>query len=160
MWNFVLQTSVEVGVEQQQVYKLNNTSFNAYVSYPPITERGIRHHFITCRVTQTYDVGACVYFYFAFNYKGMADPVKVFEEIEATARDEILANRGSISHHHGIGKIRARWLPHTVSAPGIGTLLHIKKALDPDNIFGNGNVLSSPETSALAQTPITMQSKL
>ena len=34
------------------------------------------------RVTQTYDNGACVYFYFGFNYRGMANPVQLYEEIE------------------------------------------------------------------------------
>ncbi|NXG43837.1 ADAS protein, partial [Psilopogon haemacephalus] len=36
----------------------------------------------TCRVTQTYDAGACVYFYFAFNYRGISDPIHVYEQIE------------------------------------------------------------------------------
>lgn len=35
-----------------------------------------------CRVTQTYDAGACVYFYFAFNYRGLSDPVHVYEQVE------------------------------------------------------------------------------
>jgi len=33
-------------------------------------------------VTQTYDAGACVYFYFAFNYRGISDPIHVYEQIE------------------------------------------------------------------------------
>uniref|UniRef100_A0A7N6FIL9 Alkylglycerone-phosphate synthase n=1 Tax=Anabas testudineus TaxID=64144 RepID=A0A7N6FIL9_ANATE len=56
------------------------------------------------RVTQTYDVGACVYFYFAFNYKGLSDPIHVYDEIVITSdgrKKEILANGGSLSHHHG-----------------------------------------------------------
>ncbi|XP_029413117.1 alkyldihydroxyacetonephosphate synthase, peroxisomal isoform X2 [Nannospalax galili] len=57
----------------------------------------------TCRVTQTYDAGACIYFYFAFNYRGISDPLSVFEQTETAARDEILANGGSLSHHHGDG---------------------------------------------------------
>lgn len=36
----------------------------------------------SCRVTQSYDVGACVYFYFAFNYQGVSDPVHTYECIE------------------------------------------------------------------------------
>ncbi|ELK32715.1 Alkyldihydroxyacetonephosphate synthase, peroxisomal [Myotis davidii] len=55
----------------------------------------------TCRVTQTYDAGACIYFYFAFNYRGISDPLTVFDQTEAAAREEILANGGSLSHHHG-----------------------------------------------------------
>lgn len=37
------------------------------------------------RVTQTYDTGACVYFYFAFNYRGLSDPVHVYEQVEVRA---------------------------------------------------------------------------
>jgi len=111
--------------------------------------RDIKNFFITCRVTQTYDVGACVYFYFAFNSRGMQDPVKVYEEIEDIARDEIIANKGSISHHHGVGKIRRKFLPKTISDPAARTLIGLKKSIDPNNIFGNGNILGEyKETTA------------
>ena len=33
-------------------------------------------------MTQTYDVGACMYFYFGFKYAGLSDPVHVYEQIE------------------------------------------------------------------------------
>ena len=36
------------------------------------------------RVTQTYDAGACVYFYFAFNSRGLSDPVHVYEQVEVS----------------------------------------------------------------------------
>ncbi|TWW80839.1 Alkyldihydroxyacetonephosphate synthase, peroxisomal [Takifugu flavidus] len=62
------------------------------------------------RVTQTYDAGACVYFYFAFNYRGLGDPVHVYEQVEHAAREEILANGGSLSHHHGGGRWGGKWL--------------------------------------------------
>lgn len=62
-----------------------------------------------------YDVGSCVYFYFGFVYKGVPDPLRVYMEIEAEARDEILRCGGSISHHHGVGKIRKKWVRDTVS---------------------------------------------
>ena len=38
--------------------------------------------FLSFRVTQTYDAGACVYFYLAFSYSGISDPLGVFHEIE------------------------------------------------------------------------------
>ncbi len=34
------------------------------------------------RVTQTYDAGACIYFYLVFNYAGHNDPIRAFDEIE------------------------------------------------------------------------------
>lgn len=99
---------------------------------------------VSCRVTQTYDAGACVYFYFGFNYLDghESDPVHLYEEIEKAARDEILANGGSISHHHGVGKIRKRWLQATISEGGIKMMKAIKMAADPNNIFANGNLIS------------------
>lgn len=39
-------------------------------------------NFSACRVTQVYDTGACVYFYFAFNYRGIQNPVDVYDAIE------------------------------------------------------------------------------
>ncbi|XP_027721718.1 alkyldihydroxyacetonephosphate synthase, peroxisomal [Vombatus ursinus] len=95
----------------------------------------------TCRVTQTYDAGACIYFYFAFNYRGISDPLTVFEQTEAAAREEILANGGSLSHHHGVGKLRKQWLKETISDVGFGILKSIKEYVDPNNIFGNKNLL-------------------
>lgn len=43
--------------------------------------------FISFRVTQVYDTGACVYIYFGFIYTGLADPVAVYTDIEDGARD-------------------------------------------------------------------------
>jgi alkyldihydroxyacetonephosphate synthase len=43
--------------------------------------------FISFRVTQVYDTGACVYVYFGFIYTGLSDPVGVYTEIEDGARD-------------------------------------------------------------------------
>uniref|UniRef100_A0A3B3VEE6 Alkylglycerone-phosphate synthase n=1 Tax=Poecilia latipinna TaxID=48699 RepID=A0A3B3VEE6_9TELE len=102
------------------------------VQFPPLS---------TCRVTQTYDAGACVYFYFAFNYRGLSDPVHVYEQVEHAAREEILANGGSLSHHHGVGKLRKEWMRETVSNVGVGMLKSVKDYVDPNNIFGNRNLL-------------------
>lgn len=57
--------------------------------------------FVSFRVTQLYDTGAAVYVYFGFLYKGLADPVQTYSDIEDAARDEIMKNGGCISHHHG-----------------------------------------------------------
>ncbi|XP_071197666.1 alkyldihydroxyacetonephosphate synthase, peroxisomal-like isoform X2 [Salvelinus alpinus] len=93
------------------------------------------------RVTQTYDSGACVYFYFAFNYRGLADPVHTYQQVEHAAREEILANGGSLSHHHGVGKLRKEWMKDSISKVGVGMLKSVKEYVDPENIFGNRNLL-------------------
>jgi alkyldihydroxyacetonephosphate synthase len=97
--------------------------------------------FVTCRVTQLYPTGVCIYFYFAFYFKGLAEPEKIYAEIEHAARDEILRSGGSLSHHHGVGKIRQRFLGR-IASPGVQAFAReIKGAVDPTNVFGASNQL-------------------
>jgi len=95
--------------------------------------------FMSCRVTQVYPTGVCIYFYFAFYFKGVDNPSDVFNEIEHAARDEVLKSGGSLSHHHGIGKIRRDFLPRVMSKGMLDWQRQIKKAVDPGNVFGAGN---------------------
>lgn len=97
--------------------------------------------FVTCRVTQVYDTGCAVYFYFAYFFKGVENPSWVYAEIEKAARDEILLCGGSLSHHHGVGKLRKEFLPRIMSEEELDWRTQMKHALDPDNIFGCGNVI-------------------
>lgn len=109
-------------------------------------KHGVEHFMISCRVTQTYDAGACVYFYFGFRCLASDDPVHLYEEIENRARDEILASGGSISHHHGVGKIRSQWYEKSVSHLGVQLFKTAKTELDPKNIFATGNLVPQEES--------------
>ena len=95
--------------------------------------------FISCRVTQVYPTGVCIYFYFAYYFKGVEKPSDVFSEMEHAARDEVLRSGGSLSHHHGIGKIRRDFLPRVMSDGMLNWQRQIKNAVDPANVFGAGN---------------------
>ena len=95
--------------------------------------------FITCRITQLYETGVAVYFYLAFHHKGVDRPAEVYAELEHAARDEILRSGGSLSHHHGIGKIRNRYLPRIFSPATMEWAAEMKRAIDPSNIFGIAN---------------------
>ena len=45
-------------------------------------EKGLPYKpWVSCRVSQIYHTGACVYFYFGFVYRGVENPVDVFEVI-------------------------------------------------------------------------------
>lgn len=95
--------------------------------------------FVTCRVTQVYQTGVCVYFYFGFHHKGVAEPYRAYAELEHAARDEILRSGGSLSHHHGIGKIRREFLPRVFSKAVLDWAAEVKRAVDPANVFGIAN---------------------
>jgi len=97
------------------------------------------HPFVTARVSQIYQTGACVYFYLGFHYKGVKDPVAAFRRLEHVARQAILDAGGALSHHHGIGKIRAAYLPQIKSETALEWARAVKGALDPGAVFGAGN---------------------
>lgn len=92
-------------------------------------------------MTQIYDTGACVYIYFAFFSKGLNDPLRVYSEIEEEAREEILAQGGSLSHHHGVGKLRKHFLPEVVPQITLDWLRNFKQKIDPKNIIASGNLV-------------------
>lgn len=104
------------------------------------TKRGLPGKpFVTSRITQVYRTGVAIYFYFGFYYNGVENPSEVYLELENIAREEILRCGGSLSHHHGIGKIREQYLPEIMSETALKWKKDIKKSLDPQNIFGAGN---------------------
>ena len=95
--------------------------------------------FVGCRVTQLYHEGVCLYFYFSMSSENVTNPTAVFSEIEHAAREEILQLGGSLSHHHGIGKARSAYLDGIDSVQWVNAKRNLKRALDPDNIFGAQN---------------------
>ena len=90
-------------------------------------------------MTQLYDTGVCVYFYFAFYHKGVEAPSEVYAELEHAARDEILRSGGSLSHHHGVGKLRQRFLPAVFSPAALAWREALKRSVDPNDLFGCAN---------------------
>jgi alkyldihydroxyacetonephosphate synthase len=106
--------------------------------------------FVGSRVTQLYHEGACLYFYFCMNIRGVTNPSSVFAEIEHAARQEILRNGGSLSHHHGIGKLRSDFASEMDSGAYRTFMTSLKKAADPFNTFGarNGALACNEETRA------------
>jgi alkyldihydroxyacetonephosphate synthase len=95
--------------------------------------------YLSYRVTQTYHTGVCVYFTMAFSGHGLADPGGAFHDVEEVLRQVILDHGGSLSHHHGVGKLRQRFLAQVHSAAGLELIRAAKRAVDPENTFGIGN---------------------
>ncbi len=101
--------------------------------------------FVSCRITQLYKTGVCIYFYFGFYHKGVNNPLEIFSAIEESARETILKHHGSLSHHHGIGKLRKKFLPMIMSSPALDVIQVAKNTLDPSNVFGVQNFWQSKE---------------
>jgi alkyldihydroxyacetonephosphate synthase len=98
--------------------------------------------------SHAYTDGACLYVTFAGRPPGdldSADPAaqawvaayyrRAWDEVTAATR----AHGGAISHHHGIGLNRARFLPDALGE-GFGVLTAVKDALDPRGILNPGKL--------------------
>jgi alkyldihydroxyacetonephosphate synthase len=95
--------------------------------------------FTSPRVTQMYHTGVCIYFTHGLLHKGIEDGDERFAEVEKNMREAIMAAGGSISHHHGIGKLRRRFVDKVASPKSLDAVRALKQGVDPQNVFGVRN---------------------
>jgi len=95
--------------------------------------------FFTSRISKIYHTGVCMYNTIAMSFEGIENPEDVFTRIEHKMRENFIKNGGSISHHHGVGKLRKDFMSDTISEGSIEMVKGVKKTQDPDNIFGVKN---------------------
>ncbi|MEM7790352.1 MAG: FAD-binding oxidoreductase [Verrucomicrobiota bacterium] len=95
--------------------------------------------FLSYRLTQSYEDCACLYFYLALYLKDVDRPDAVYSKIEHRIRSAILDTGGTLSHHHGIGKLRGAFLPLIQSESALSLNAGVKAFVDPTNAFGVAN---------------------
>jgi alkyldihydroxyacetonephosphate synthase len=91
--------------------------------------------------SHSYTDGACLYFTFAGRAE---DPERYYTSAWEAVMNATRSAGGAISHHHGIGMNRARFLPPAMG-PAFGALSALKSALDPKGILNPGKLgLAAP----------------
>ncbi|MCA0251271.1 MAG: FAD-binding oxidoreductase [Actinobacteria bacterium] len=95
--------------------------------------------FVSPRVTQMYHTGVCIYFTHGLIHSGIEDGDDKFAEMEKNIRAAIMEAGGSISHHHGIGKLRKRFIDRVASPESRAAVRALKEGVDPTNVFGVRN---------------------
>ena len=93
--------------------------------------------------SHAYRDGACLYFTFA----GQPPPERkdaFYRECWETGTRAVLAGGGALSHHHGVGLNRGRFMAGALGS-GFDVLVALKHALDPNGILNPGKLgLPSP----------------
>jgi alkyldihydroxyacetonephosphate synthase len=79
--------------------------------------------------------GACLYFTFAGRPED--DVTGFYRRAWECVTQEVLHHGGALSHHHGVGRNRARFVPEALGT-AFGLLQDLKRQLDPDNIMNPG----------------------
>ena len=93
--------------------------------------------FVACHVSHIYPDGACLYFTLGKSCPDDATAISINETWWDVGMSACLEAGGTISHHHGIGRLRARWLPAELG-DSYEVLRAIKAALDPQGIMNPG----------------------
>ena len=79
--------------------------------------------------------GACLYFTFAARPED--DVIGFYRRAWQCATNEVLRHGGALSHHHGVGRNRARFVPDALGS-AFNVLQELKRQLDPNNIMNPG----------------------
>jgi alkyldihydroxyacetonephosphate synthase len=88
--------------------------------------------------SHSYPEGGCLYFTFA----GRVEPNdrdSYYRAVWDAGQRTVLARGGSLSHHHGVGLNRARFVREALG-PAFDVLVSLKQALDPHGVLNPGKL--------------------
>ncbi len=91
---------------------------------------------VSAHQSHAYSDGACLYFTFAGKPENKE---QYYRDAWDAGTQAVLDAGGSLSHHHGIGLNRARFM-RTALGSGLDVLTQIKIALDPNGILNPGKL--------------------
>ena len=94
--------------------------------------------------SHSYVQGTNIYFTFVARPKDPAEAEHTYRVCWDRAMEATVRCGGSIAHHHGIGRVRARWMP-AEHGQGLTVLRAIKRAIDPRGIMNPGVLLPDDE---------------
>ena len=97
---------------------------------------------VTCRFTHAYPDGPAPY----FTFHALGDPKKLGDQwraIKSAALDAVIANGGTVTHHHAVGRDHRPWYDKQRPPLFADALRAAKKALDPQGLLNPG-VLIDP----------------
>ena len=90
--------------------------------------------------SHSYTQGTNLYFSFAARPESMRDAEALYFACWQAAMEATLAAEGTISHHHGIGRLRAGWMRRELGS-AYDLLVTLKRAIDPNGIMNPGALL-------------------
>jgi alkyldihydroxyacetonephosphate synthase len=129
---FVLDT-IEVAVEWDRIHTL-------YAEVVAAMQTVKNLIVISGHTSHSYAQGINVYFTFVAKPDDPAAAEPTYRECWTRAMEATLKTGGTICHHHGIGRLRAPWMP-AEHGSALELLRAVKHALDPNGIMNPGVLL-------------------
>lgn len=95
----------------------------------------------TAHSSHVYRSGLNLYFTFAVAVEDAAQMEPTYFDGWRRIMEATAGAGGSLSHHHGIGRVRRDWLAAELGAEGVALLRKLKDAVDPNGIMNPGALL-------------------
>ena len=92
---------------------------------------------ITGHASHAYPDGANLYFTFMAKPPTPSDGPALYRQIWTAVMEETLAQGGSVSHHHGVGRLRTHWVAEE-RGPEFEWARQIRQLFDPHGIMNRG----------------------
>ncbi len=96
---------------------------------------------VGCHLSHLYPSGSSLYFTFGISGADDRDAEARYLAAWDQAVRSCAAVGGTITHHHGVGRLKARYLAGELGETGVDVLRRIKAALDPAGIMNPGVLL-------------------
>jgi alkyldihydroxyacetonephosphate synthase len=94
---------------------------------------------VMCHISHVYPTGASLYFTVVAGQRG--NPLEQWQAAKKAASDAIVANGGTITHHHAVGADHRPWMRDEVGELGVQVLRAVKATLDPAGILNPGKLI-------------------
>jgi alkyldihydroxyacetonephosphate synthase len=95
---------------------------------------------VLCHLSHAYRDGASLYFTFMAPRRLGAE-LGQWREVKTAACEAIVAQGGTITHHHAIGRDHAPYMRSEVGELGLETLAALKERLDPAQVMNPGKLI-------------------
>jgi alkyldihydroxyacetonephosphate synthase len=105
---------------------------------------------VTARFTHVYANGPAVYFT-AIAPARRGEEVEQWAQIKAAVSDAIIAEGGTITHHHAVGRDHRPWYDRQRPDPFAAALAGAKAAVDPHAVMNPGVLIDALEPAAGAR---------
>lgn len=99
---------------------------------------------LLCHLSHAYPDGASLYFTFFWPLR-REEALSQWQSLKRASLEAILQAGGTISHHHGVGRMHAAFLEKELGLQGVQALKALTQSLDPAGILNPGVLLPGDE---------------
>ena len=96
---------------------------------------------VGCHLSHTYRSGASLYFTFLLHAEDDRKVERAYGECWRQAARACHEAGGTLTHHHGVGVLKAPFMEEELGPGGLGLLRFLKAALDPGGVLNPGKLL-------------------